>query len=364
MTELLRTALHAEHVAAGATLTPFAGWQMPLRYGGDLHEHRAVRDHAGLFDLSHMAQIEVTGPQAGAALDGAVVSKPSALRPGRARYSAIVNADGGILDDLIVYRLADSEYLMIANAVNRVSVLDAVTVRSHGLSVSVVDRSPHRALIGLQGPAAAGLLTPLTDTDIGTLGYYGATVATVAGIPALIARTGYTGEDGFELAVPAESATTLWRTLVAGPGGATPAGLAARDTLRLEAGMALYGQELTSQTTPYDVGLGRLVDLEHEFIGRAALRERSQSEDGTTLIGLAGTGRRAARAGCTVLDASSTSVGTVTSGVLSPTLGYPIAMARVLRSHQPATGEQVGVDVRGTLQEMTVTDLPFYRRSR
>lgn len=360
MTELL-TPLHAEHVAAGATLTSFAGWQMPLRFTGDLAEHHAVRRAAGLFDLSHMAQIEVTGPDAAAALDRSLASAPSRLKDGRARYTVIADEHGGILDDLIVYRFAEDDFLVIANAANRVTVLDALALRSEGLQASVVDRTPHRALIAVQGPRSAEILQPLIDVDLDGLRYYASAHGRVDGVPALLARTGYTGEDGFELAVPAEGAVAVWqRLLEAGePAGLVPAGLAARDTLRLEAGMPLYGNELSRETTPYEVGLGRIVQLDHEFVGRDALAARAENPTGGHLIGLTGAGRRAARAGCTILSEGS-EIGSITSGVLSPTLGHPIAMAQVRVPTE--VGATLDVDVRGTLQQMTVAELPFYKR--
>ncbi|WP_223403757.1 glycine cleavage system aminomethyltransferase GcvT [Occultella gossypii] len=358
--------LEATHRAAGATMTDFAGWQMPLRFAGDLAEHRAVRERAGLFDLSHMAQLEVTGPEAAAALDGALVSAASRLRVGRARYTMITAIDGGILDDLIVYRLDEHEFLVIANAANRLTVLDELTNRSEGRQVAVVDRTPHRALIAIQGPAAAGVLAPLIDADLSALKYYASVSASFdAHVPTLVARTGYTGEDGFELAVPAAAATDVWaRLLDAGAeAGVQACGLASRDSLRLEAGMPLYGQELTAALTPFEVGLGRVVHLDHEFLGRDALAERSEHPTGTRLIGLRGDGRRAARAGSEVLAAGSV-IGAVTSGVLSPTLGHPVAMALVTAADQDtvAVGQVLDVDVRGRFQQMTVTELPFYRR--
>lgn len=362
MNEDLSTPLHGEHVAAGATLTSFAGWQMPLRYAGDLAEHHAVRTAAGLFDLSHMAQIEISGPEAGVALDRSLVSIPSQLADGRARYTVIVAEDGGIIDDLIVYRFAADEYLVIANAANRHTVLDALTSRSGGLQCSVVDRTPHRALIAIQGPRAAEILAPHLDVDLDALRYYASVNGTVDGVPTLVARTGYTGEDGFELAVPANGAVGIWRLLL-GAGesaGLVPAGLAARDTLRLEAGMPLYGNELTRATTPDEVGLGRVVKLDHDFVGRDALAARAQSPSGRHLIGLVGSGRRAARAGSAVIDGDGTQIGAITSGVLSPTLGHPIAIALV---GAPAeVGARLEADVRGTRQPMTVVELPFYRR--
>jgi aminomethyltransferase len=255
-------------------------------------------------------------------------------------------------------------YLVIANAANRITVLDELARRSRGLQCAVVDRTPHRALIAIQGPRAAEILAPLVDVDLDALRYYASAQGTIDGVPVLVARTGYTGEDGFELAVPAEGASALWASLLdaGGPAGLVPAGLAARDTLRLEAGMPLYGQELTRATTPYEVGLGRLVKLDHDFIGRDALAERAEHPSGTHLVGLAGSGRRAARTGSTILagGGSDVEIGVVTSGVLSPTLGHPIAMAHV--NVPTTTGAQVDVDVRGTRQPMTVVELPFYRR--
>ena len=362
MTEL-STPLYAEHLAAGATMTDFAGWQMPLRFSGDRAEHQAVRSRAGLFDLSHMAQIEVHGPQADLALDAALVSAVSRLRTGRARYTMLVTAEGGILDDLIVYRLADEEFLVIANAANRETVLDQLTVRSAAFQVGIVDRTTSRALIALQGPRAAEVLATRTDADLDDLRYYAAVPAQVAGIPVLLARTGYTGEDGFELSTAAVSAVELWHALLEAGQDAEVirCGLASRDSLRLEAGMPLYGHELTEQTTPFDVGMSRLVHLDHEFVGQEALAASAEQPPRHHLVGLVGEGRRAARAGYPVFLAGE-QIGEITSGILSPTLGHPIALARVDR--ELATETDVTVDVRGTPSPMSVTNPPFYRRQR
>jgi aminomethyltransferase len=362
-TELLRTPLYAVHHDAGAAMTPFAGWEMPLRYTSDLAEHAAVRERAGLFDLSHMAQIEVSGPGGADALDHALVSRSSTLAVGRARYTMMVAPDGGVIDDLIVYRLAETEFLVIANAANRTVVLDELTVRS-GERVHVADRTEARALVALQGPASTEVLARVTDTDLAALKYYTSVRAEVAGVPVLLARTGYTGEVGFEVSAPASSAVPLWTALLeAGvEAGVVPCGLACRDTLRLEAGMPLYGHELSRDVTPYEAGLGRVVDLEHDFVGRDALAARAQHPDGTVLVGLAGEGRRAARAGSTVLDGDG-EIGTVTSGALSPTLGHPVAMA-LADGARAALGTTLEVDVRGRRQPMTVVELPFYRRPR
>jgi aminomethyltransferase len=370
--------LHAEHVALGATMTPFAGWMMPLRYAGDLAEHQAVRTAAGLFDLSHMGELHVDGPGAGAGLDRALVGNISGLAVGRARYTMIVQEDGGILDDLIVYRLADEAYLVVANASNVAVVRDALAVRLAGADASLTDRSLETALIAVQGPRAAEIVTRLTDPGqvgaVRDVKYYAAVPATVGGVAALVARTGYTGEDGFELFVPADAAPGLWRDLLAAgaPLGLVPAGLSARDSLRLEAGMPLYGNELDTTTAPHDAGLGRVVRLDKTgpdgeplpFVGRDALAARAHATPSRVLVGLVGSGRRAARHGYAVLAGTADDaavVGRVTSGAPSPTLGTPVAMAYVT-PEVSAVGTELAVDVRGRREPVRVVALPFYRR--
>ena len=345
-------------------MTQFAGWSMPLRFTSELAEHRAVRTAGGLFDLSHMAQLEVAGPAAAAALDRSLVGVVSGLAVGRARYTVLAAPSGGILDDVIVYRLAPHEFLVIANAVNRVVVTDELAARAGDAGAAVVDRTVHRALIAVQGPVAERVLETASDVDLGALRPYGISLGMVAGTPVLVARTGYTGEDGFELSIPADSAVRVWRAILeaGAPLGLLPCGLASRDTLRLEAGMPLYGRELTRETTPYDVGLGRLVDLDHDFVGREGLAERAARGGGQTLVGLRGEGRRAARSGSPVL-LGDRRVGTVSSGALSPTLGRPIALAHAAAS-AAEPGTELSVDVRGARQTMEVVPLPFYRRPR
>lgn len=354
--------LHA-HERAGARLTDFAGWQMPLRFTSDLEEHQAVRTAAGIFDLSHMGQVEVIGPDAGAVLDRSFIGVCSAMALGRAKYTMMVAADGGILDDLIVYRLAENEYLVVPNGANRTRVVDELTRRSNGLSASITDHTLSRGLIAIQGPSSAEIVQRLVDLDLTELRYYRCQPATLTigerQVPALLARTGYTGEDGFEISVTANDAETVWNALSEAP-GVSRCGLAARDSLRLEAGMPLYGNELSDRSTPYDVGMGRLVNLDHDFVGQDVLRNRSGA-GGAALIGLAGDGRRAARAGSQVFS-GGTQVGEITSGILAPTLGYPIAMALV--EQDLAEGQRVEVDVRGRRMPMTVVALPFYRRSK
>lgn len=267
-----RTALDALHRSLGATMTDFAGWDMPLRYGSERDEHNAVRTRAGLFDLSHMGEVTVTGPQAAALLDFALVGNISGVKPGRARYTMICREDGGILDDLIVYRLGDTEYMVVANASNAQVVLDALTERAAGFDAEVRDDRDAYALLAVQGPESPAILRSLTDADLDGLKYYAGLPGTVAGVPALIARTGYTGEDGFELFVKPEHAVELWQALTkAGEGhGLVPCGLSCRDTLRLEAGMPLYGNELSTSLTPFDAGLGRVVKFEKRATSWAA----------------------------------------------------------------------------------------------
>ncbi|UGY93737.1 glycine cleavage system aminomethyltransferase GcvT [Streptomyces gobiensis] len=368
------TALDSVHRALGATMTDFAGWDMPLRYGSERDEHNAVRTRAGLFDLSHMGEITVTGPAAGELLDYALVGNLSALKPGRARYTMICDENGGILDDLIVYRLAEREYMVVANAANAQVVLDALTDRQGGFDAAVRDDRDAYALLAVQGPEAAGILRSLTDADLDGLKYYAGLPGTVAGVSALIARTGYTGEDGFELFVSPADAEKLWNALseAGEDAGLVPCGLSCRDTLRLEAGMPLYGHELTTATTPFDAGLGRVVKFEKttndgRFVGRTPLEaaaKRAETSPPRKLVGLIAEGRRVPRAGYPVVAADGTVIGEVTSGAPSPTLGKPIAMAYVDAEHAAPGTEGVAVDIRGTHEPYEVVALPFYKRQR
>jgi aminomethyltransferase len=367
------TPLDAVHRALGATMTDFAGWRMPLRYGSERAEHQAVRTAAGLFDLSHMGEITVTGPAAGALLDYALVGHLSALAPGRARYTMICDAGGGILDDLIVYRLDEQTYLVVANAANTDVVLDALAERQGGFDAAVRDDRAAYALIAVQGPASPAVLGPLTQLADGAgldaLRYYAGRRGTVAGRSALVARTGYTGEDGFELFCAPGDAEPLWRALAeAGrAAGLAPCGLACRDTLRLEAGMPLYGHELSRETTPFDAGLGWVVKFAKpgDFVGRAPLEaaaERAAGSPPRRLVGLVAQGRRVPRAGYPVVDAEGAVIGEVTSGAPSPTLGRPIALAYVDPAHAAPGTPGVGVDIRGSREPYDVVALPFYKR--
>ena len=399
---MTRSPLHDEHVALGAALVEFAGWDMPVRYAGDLAEHKAVRTAAGLFDISHMGEIAIRGPQAAAALDAAVVSGMERLQIGRAKYTMLGTPQGGIIDDLIVYRRDWDHFIIVANASNVVTVTAELVARFEGFDATVEDITHQVSLQAVQGPRAVDIVADMCELggeDVRALkNYTWCTVLLRGDIHAMVARTGYTGEDGFELFVVPEDAVEVWRLALAtgSPHGLIPCGLSARDTLRLEAGMPLYGQELSRDTTPYDAGLGWVVQtgaarvLERpgldgavslsaepvargEFVGREALAvakarhetwmadPASASDDARILVGLAGDGRRAARLGYPVL-VGDMEVGVVTSGAPSPTLGKPVAMAMVHPS-AAAVGSVVDVDVRGRRENMTVTALPFYSRA-
>jgi aminomethyltransferase len=309
-----------------------------------------------------MGEIELTGPEAGRALDYALVGNLSAVKQGRARYTMICDGEGGVLDDLVVYRIGQDHYMVVANAANAAVVVAELRARAEGFTVEVVDRSTACALVAVQGPRAVEIIGAVCDADLPALPYYGCVPTRIAGHDVLLARTGYTGEDGFEIYSEAAHAVDVWNAVSAFD-FLLPAGLACRDTLRLEAGMPLYGNELTADMTPFDAGLGRVVkfDKTADFVGRAALERRRDADKAEqVLVGLVGEGRRAARHGYPVLD-GDTQVGTVTSGALSPTLGHPIAMAYV----PPALtepGTTLTVDIRGKAMPVTVAKLPFYKR--
>ncbi len=362
---MIQTPLSDVHRALGARMVPFAGWEMPVQYQGIIDEHQAVRTAAGLFDLSHMGELYIEGSDADRALDTALVTTPSKLAVGRAHYSMICAADGSVMDDLIVYRLATTRYMVVANASNVDTVVAALKERLQGFDAALDDATHQVGLVAIQGPKSVAILQPLTSTDLSQLKYYASVEATACGVNALVARTGYTGEDGFELFVRWDDTVKVWNTLLeAGRDlGLKPVGLGARDTLRLEAGMPLYGQELDRDTTPFEAGLGRVVkfDKPEQFIGRAAL-EAAKDAPRKTLVGLRLTGRGIARPGYPVyLPAAPESVGVITSGTSSPTVGAPIAMA-YLPVGAAAIGTAVEVGVRSQRVAAEVIALPFYRR--
>jgi len=361
---MMKTPLYAQHEAQKARLVDFAGWEMPIQYTGIIAEHNAARTRAGLFDVSHMGEIAVSGPGAGAFINGLVTNDIGKAKPGRAVYSPLCMEGGGTVDDLLVYVLGEDRYLLVVNAAN--TEKDYAWIREHApAGVAVENVSPHYAQIAIQGPKALTILQTLTKTDLDAIRYYHFVqdVADIPGGPGIISRTGYTGEDGFEVYLPWDNAPVLWEALLTAgtPLGLAPVGLGARDTLRLEAAMPLYGHELSAQITPLQAGLDRFVKFDKgDFIGREALLRQRESGDYTRLVGLTLTDRGIPRAGYPVLS-GETIIGTVTSGGQAPYLEKAIALALVpARYTEPGT--ELAVGIRGRTARAEVTALPFYRR--
>jgi aminomethyltransferase len=360
-----QTPLADRHAQLGARLIEFGGWLMPVQYRGILEEHRAVRERAGLFDLSHMGELFVEGPEAGEALAYALVTDPPSLKDGRAQYSMIAASDGGVLDDLIVYRLAEARFLVVANASNALVVSDALAERLAGFKAVLDDRTLATALIAIQGPRSVDVLAPHTDVDLGALRYYGIVEGHVAGMEALVARTGYTGEDGFEIFVDWDRAVELWDVLLPAvqEAGGLPVGLGARDTLRLEAGMRLHGNDIDETTTPVEADLSWIVGWKKDdFIGAAALREQKAHVTARRLVGFEMLDRGIARHG---YDAylGDAKAGVVTSGTQTPHLKKAIGMAYLPVEHT-APGSEFDVDIRGRRTPARVVPMPFYKRSK
>lgn len=356
----MQTPLHHHHVALNAQLTDFAGWQMPLKYGSETTEHCTVRRDVGLFDLSHMGEIYVSGEQAVEFLNLALVSDISKVKVGKAKYTMICDTSGGAIDDLVVYRLGEKDFMVVANASNANTVAAELTHRAHDFAVSVIDRSLDTGLVAIQGPNAKTKLAKFVSMEIiNDLKNYSCVETEIDSVPILLARTGYTGEDGFEIFASVDQIAKIWELFIAEK--ITPIGLAARDTLRLEAGMPLYGHELNLEITPIHAGLSRIVAFDKpDFIGKAALTELSSKID-RKLIGIELETRRIARAGLNLQDQTGKVVGQVTSGAFSPTLGKSIAMA-YLNSNIDLATAKISVDIRGNIESASVVTLPFYRR--
>ena len=358
---LKRTPLYDEHVRLGARMMPFAGWAMPVQYRSILEEHRAVRESAGIFDVSHMGEIEVAGPDARGCLQRLITSDVERLTPGRALYTVMCTPEGGIVDDLLVYQLDDERYMLVVNAANTAADLEWVEAHCPGAGVTVVDRTFDTALIALQGPRSPEILARVTDdVDVDSLRPF----HFVGGWEGMISRTGYTGEDGFELFVAWDGAPALWRSLLAAGEelGLVPAGLGARDLLRFEACLPLYGHELDRHTTPLEAGLGFVVQWDKgPFIGREALLRQRQEGLRRCLVGLRLLEPGVARAGYGVLDPDGQEVGTVTSGGYAPALKAYLALAYVPPAlAQP--GHRLAVVIRGKPVQAEVVETPFYRR--
>lgn len=359
-----RTPLYGEHEALGARMVDFHGWRMPLDYGSIVAEHRAVRSAAGLFDVSHMGEIEVRGSGAGAFLDHLLTNRIGNLAPGRARYSPMTAPDGGTIDDLMVYRLDEGRYLLVVNAARREADWAWVKAQAGGwTAVEVEDVGDETAEMALQGPRAAAVLDRLSAGAASALGRFRCRTAEVAGRTVLLARTGYTGEDGFEIYCRPDDAVALWRAALAEGRveGVVPAGLGARDSLRLEAALPLYGQELGPDVSPLAAGLGRFVDLDKDFVGRDALRRERDAGLPRRVVGLRLVERAVPRTGYRVLDPAGHEVGRVTSGGISPTLGAAVALALVA-AEVSEVGARLAVEVRGRPVGAEVVPTPFYRR--
>lgn len=357
-----KTPLYEEHVRAGAKLVPFGGFAMPVQYPTGIRaEHEAVRTAAGLFDVSHMGEFRVEGPGALALVSGITTNDPSRLSIGQAQYSAMCLEDGGIQDDLVVYRLGEELFRLVVNAANIAADWAHVSEHAGDADADVTDESEEIALLALQGPAAVQILQPLASESLDPIGFYHFMEGRVDDVPAVISRTGYTGEDGFELYVAAGDAVRVWRALMeAGePSGLIPAGLGARDTLRLEMGYALYGNDIDRTTTPLEAGLGWLVKLDKgPFLGRDALLRQKEEGIRRRLRGFRLTERGFPRAGYPVRYAGS-DAGPVRSGTVSPTLGYGIGTAYLPVDASP--GDDVSVVIRDEEVPGTVESMPFYR---
>ena len=355
-----RTPLFDRHAELGAKMVPFAGYEMPIQYEGIVAEHRAVRNNAGLFDLSHMGEFFFKGRGAGATLDRLVSSDIAGLTVGQARYGLLTNERGTIVDDVIVYRVSDGEYMMVVNAANIAK--DRAHVLAHlGEDVALDDRSYATALVAIQGPHAADILSAQTDADVRSLPSFGVTQGRVTGARATVARTGYTGEDGFEVFVPNADAAKVWDALL-GAGrenGIKPIGLGARDTLRLEARFSLYGNDIDETTDPIEAGLGWTCKLDKEFTGRDVIAAKKAEGPKRKIAGLVIEGG-VARHGHEVTQDGQV-VGHVTSGTYGPTVEKNIALAYVPTSLSKV-GTALGVRIRGKDVPATVVKTPFYRR--
>ncbi len=358
-----RTALYDAHRALGARMVEFAGWDMPVSYAGMLEEHRAVRERCGLFDVSHMGEIDVRGPGAMALCQMLLVNDVARLGDGDGQYTVLCNEQGGVIDDLIVYRMAADHWFLIVNAAN--AAVDHAWIAAHATpDVTIVDRSAALGLLALQGPEAAAALGTLTSLDLRTMRPFTIRDGTVAGHRVLVSRTGYTGEDGFELVVDAGESPALWDAVLAAATrrGGQPAGLGARDTLRLEAALPLCGTDMDTDTTPLEASLGWVVKLtKPAFVGRAVMAAQAAGELRRRLVGIQLDEPGIPRHGHTVWR-DDRQVGVVTSGTKSPTLGTFIGMAHVEMSSTPI-GTPVAIDIRGRRLPARVVARPFYRRT-
>ena len=359
-TTQMRTALYESHVGMGARMVPFAGWEMPVQYAGILAEANAVRTKGGIFDVSHMGRIYVSGAQATELMEWIQTGRIGNLRQGRARYSLICNEEGGILDDTVSYRLEENRYLLICNASNRPAVTDWLERwrRERYSQTTLEDVTTDTVMIAVQGPEAASLVDGMSADSPSELRFFGSMEATVLGRKAFIGRTGYTGEDGFEIVSDARDGADLWEALH--EGGMTPCGLGSRDVLRLEAGLPLHGNDIDLTTTPLEANLGRFVRLNKDFAGAETLRRQKEEGVKQTLVGVFSEGRSIPRHDYSIM-AEGESIGRITSGSYSPTLDRNIAIGYV-EPRLSEEGQSLQIDIRGRATGAVVTSLPFYKR--
>jgi aminomethyltransferase len=365
---LRRTPLFDRHVALGAKVIPFAGWEMPVQYTGIIAEHNAVRNQAGLFDLGHMGQVDVTGPDALAYLQATTTNDVSTLQPGEAQYGMLPNEQGGVIDDILIYRRpADDGYMVVVNASNRfrdVAWMHEQREQLPELDVTVRDISDETGMVAIQGPNALAITQSISNEDLSGMANYSWAARTIAGVPVMIARTGYTGEDGFEIYPPIDQVATIWDALMeAGEGnGLQPIGLGARDTLRLEARMPLYGQELGDDISPYESGLGWAVKLNKgDFVGRDGMAKVKEEGPKRKAVGFRMTERGGAPRTHYPVGVEGQVIGEVTSGAFSPTLGENIGLALIAPEYA-GVGKPLQVEIRGKWVNAEQIKMPFYKR--
>ncbi len=365
-----QTPLHDWHAANGGRLVDFAGWSMPVQYSSIVEEHKATREAVGLFDISHMGRVLFDGPDVAPFLDGLMTRKVANMKPQQIRYSLMCNEAGGVLDDVLVYRPVLREdqpagFGLVVNAGNREKILAWLDGHTSNYSVEINDKTFEYAMIALQGPKAIELLDPFTTGELTAMRYYTGQLMSVAGVECFVSRTGYTGEDGCELICDADKVVNLWEQLIAAAEkvGGRAVGLAARDTLRLEAGMPLYGHELLESINPVEAQLDFAVNLrDRDFLGKEAILQFQQDSNQRVRVGLQIEGRRVPREDCQLLREGEV-IGVVTSGTFSPSFGHPIAMGYV-KPTTAALGMTLDVDIRGKLHTAKIVPLPFYQRGK
>ena len=363
MEKLKKTPLYDQHVALGAKMVPFAGYEMPVQYAGVSHEHHVVRQKVGMFDVSHMGEFWVEGADATAFLNSVTSNDVAKLTPGKVQYSCLPNTTGGIVDDLLVYCVNDTKYMLVVNASNMAKDWAWLQQFAGNFDVRMTDVSEGTALLAVQGPLAAQALQSLTDLDLGAMTYYTFGIGSFAGVSnVVVSATGYTGAGGFEIYIPNAHAAAAWDAIIAAgaPLGLEPIGLGARDTLRLEMGFCLYGNDIDDTTSPIEAGLGWITKFTKEFTNSAALKAQKEAGVARKLVGIKLLERGVPRHGYPIVDASGAAVGEVTSGTMAPSLNEAIGMAYVPTA-SAAPGSTVFVEIRGKALKAEVVSLPFYK---